>query len=404
MKLSNPNIGIVGAGPAGLVMAISLARRGISSTVIERDQDPNIALRFNPDRSYTIDITGHGLRALRYIDACAIFDREMIPFKGIKAFTGQMEAWTESGWTGSRGDILRTLMKEIASKYGEHITLIFEANVKQIDVHGGEVRYQADSEEQTKTFDLIIGADGGGSVVRQAMTEQIEGFITEYSEIANYTVMLELDQNTDELDESYLYILNVNPFCVAGAIKGDSSERPIRWFCAVGTNYEQSYESTEDARQMLKKKASNVLNMVSEDSLVSFAKRQCFHIGKTLSCSQFYGSKAVLLGDAAAPFPPIGQGINAAMESATVLDQNLKTDNLASLYQSLVTYHNEWKPEADAVSWICRKFEYGNIAQSLRVMITSEFGANPFNNAKKSGMSYLEVKRQAERLWPVWGK
>ena len=28
----------------------------------------------------------------------------------------------------------------------------------------------------------------------------------------------------------------------------------------------------------------------------------------------------MLLGDAAAPFPPVGQGVNAAMEAATVLD------------------------------------------------------------------------------------
>ena len=37
--------------------------------VLERDSHPEVAPRFNPDRSYTIDITGHGLRALRSVDA-----------------------------------------------------------------------------------------------------------------------------------------------------------------------------------------------------------------------------------------------------------------------------------------------------------------------------------------------
>src|SRR5918998_3641925 len=77
-------IGIVGGGPAGLVAAIALARRGIPTTVLERDPHPEVAPRFNPDRSYTIDISGHGLRALRHIDATSSFDERLIPFNGIK--------------------------------------------------------------------------------------------------------------------------------------------------------------------------------------------------------------------------------------------------------------------------------------------------------------------------------
>lgn len=42
--------------------------------MFERDAHPEVAPRFNPDRSYTIDISGHGLRALRHIDACSYFD------------------------------------------------------------------------------------------------------------------------------------------------------------------------------------------------------------------------------------------------------------------------------------------------------------------------------------------
>ena len=78
------DIAIVGGSPAALVLAIALARRGIPTTVFERDAHPEVAPRFNPDRSYTIDISGHGLRALRHIDGCSYFDDRMIPFKGLK--------------------------------------------------------------------------------------------------------------------------------------------------------------------------------------------------------------------------------------------------------------------------------------------------------------------------------
>ena len=52
-------IAIIGGGPAGLVMAIALARKGIKTTVFERDQHPALAPRFNPNRSYAIDSPSH---------------------------------------------------------------------------------------------------------------------------------------------------------------------------------------------------------------------------------------------------------------------------------------------------------------------------------------------------------
>jgi kynurenine 3-monooxygenase len=75
--------------------------------VFERDAHPEVAPRFNPDRSYTIDISGHGLRALRHIDACSYFDDRLIRFKGLNILDQRTEEWTLPGWTGSRGDILR---------------------------------------------------------------------------------------------------------------------------------------------------------------------------------------------------------------------------------------------------------------------------------------------------------
>ena len=45
------------------------------------------------------------------------------------------------------------------------------------------------------------------------------------------------------------------------------------------------------------------------------------HVGKTKTCSRYHSGRVIVLGDAGAPFPPVGQGVNAAMEAATVLDQ-----------------------------------------------------------------------------------
>jgi hypothetical protein len=56
------------------------------------------------------------------------------------------------------------------------------------------------------------------------------------------------------------------------------------------------------------------------ECVIAFGERTSYHVGQSVTCSKPHGGRAVLLGDAPAPFPAIGQGFNAAMESAVVLD------------------------------------------------------------------------------------
>src|SRR4029450_384893 len=133
-------IAIVGGGPAGLVAAIALARRGIPTTVLERDAHPELAPRFNPDRSYTIDITGHGLRALRHIDATSYFDARLMPFRGLQYEDHVVEDWTEPGWTGSPGAILRVLTALVTDADDDLVHIEFGCKVSDVDVHAGADR------------------------------------------------------------------------------------------------------------------------------------------------------------------------------------------------------------------------------------------------------------------------
>src|SRR3712207_664909 len=138
-EITAQDIAVIGGGPSGLVAALALARRGVRATVFERDADPESAPRFNPDRSYTIDITGHGLRALRYIDATSYFDARMLPFKGIQYQGRVVQDWPEPGWTGSRGDIVRSLMAPITEHHEKDVEFEFESRVTDVDIDTGEL-------------------------------------------------------------------------------------------------------------------------------------------------------------------------------------------------------------------------------------------------------------------------
>ena len=401
MQSGTGRIAIVGGGPAGLVAAIALARRGISTTVLERDAHPDLAPRFNPDRSYTIDITGHGLRALRHIDATSYFDARLMPFRGLQYEDHVVEDWTEPGWTGSRGDILRALMALITDAYQDLIHIEFGCKVTAVDVRAATLTYTPPGGEATpRPFDLIVGADGAGSVVRRAMNEQIAGFTVQTKSLPNYLTMIELDRLSDQLDPTYLQALATRPFCVAGAIKGDEDSDLPRWFCGIGTKRTLSFDSEDKARRYLRKACPRVLDLASPKALSEFAERTCYHIGQKLLCSQLNGGAAVLIGDAAGPFPPIGQGVNAAMEAAMVLSESI--DAAPDLSTGAASYSLQWKPELDAVSWISEKMLFENRLHTLRANLTMRAGINVIGQAKSSQKSYAQVRADAQRYGPLW--
>ena len=396
-------IAIVGGGPSGLVLAIALARRGIPSEVFERDAPPETVPRFNPDRSYTIDISGHGLKALRHIDACAAFDERMIQFKGL-IFPGGRKEWTLPGWTGSRGDILRALMSVAENRHRDLISLNFETRVTAVDVNSGMLSYTTVRNQNARQFDFIVGGDGAGSIVRRSMVDQVPGFTVETGSYPNYCIMIELDRVGDQLDRNYLHGLAVRPFCVAGAIKGDEGGDSSRWFCAVGTKRKQSFDSIESARAFFRKRLPRVLELTSDEKVAAFAERTCYHIGQTLTCSELFGGRAVLLGDAAAAFPPIGQGVNAAMESAMTLDLCIGDTGSSpdELFKAAKLYSNQWKPEADAVSWMSTKSLFENRYHMLRALLASKLGISIFDQAKSADIPYSEVRRKARWIFPLW--
>jgi len=384
-------IAIIGGGPGGLTAAIALARRGVRTTVFERDDDPKRMPRFNPDRSYPIDITGHGLKAVRHIDALGHFDAHLTPFHGTSGLGRLSDPWSEQGWIGSRGDITRALMSVVDDRHRDMIEFVFHSEVRTVDVHAGEVA--------GRRFDLVIGADGAGSAVRAALREQVAGFTIETSSVPNYGLLLELDQVGQKLDKHYLQGLAANPLTLAAVIRDEDKPGGVRWLCVIGLGKPITFASPAQATAWLRRHCPRVLDLTSQQAITEFSGRECVHLGQRVACSRLYGGRAVLLGDAAAAFPPVGQGGNAALESAMVLDQCLAAGPLETFG---AWYNAAWKPEADAVSWLGAQVRYQDPRMMLRMVIARAFGVNIASEAKSSVRSYSDVRRAARRLGPIW--
>ena len=65
-------------------------------------------------------------------------------------------------------------------------------------------------------------------------------------------------------------------------------------------------------------------------------------------------------------------------------------------------YNAKWKPEADAVSWISERSLFENRFHQLRALTTMKLGLCIFDQSKSADIGYSEVRRKAERLWPLW--
>eukprot|EP00854_Cymbomonas_tetramitiformis_P002623 gene2623-3387_t len=433
---SKAEIAIVGAGPAGLTLALALARRamasghdssggGIAVTVYDKQPSHFLAQRFDVDRSYTIDITGHGRKALEYVHATDVFDEALFEFKGLiyhhlpnVSFlpVNRIDAVTEEspGYTGSRGDICRALQQIIEEKFSGVVAFCWETGVSVESDDTGTLVEERTSGGRTvstrsKAFDLIVGADGAGSVVRAAVERFDPTFYIQKRSTSKYCTMMELDKAETvgkELSPEWLQVFNVIPLSVAGAVGGGLGRGSARWFCQFGFTRDTIFSNVEEVKRHLRHCSPKLLDLVTDEEMEKFIERKCQHIGRSVSCNPLRSGRFVLLGDAACAFPPIGQGVNAAMESAMVLDQcigrvwNSFTSGsepaTVVFCQALNDFDAEWRPSTDALVWLGDHLWSGNVMWMLcKGMFSSKLGLGVLSRSKDRTLSYYDVMTEA---------
>ncbi|KJZ79704.1 hypothetical protein HIM_01173 [Hirsutella minnesotensis 3608] len=177
---------IVGAGPAGLLLAVLLAKHGISSTVLEAWDRVDERLRAT---QYGVPATRIFRRAgiLEDIRSASISRFPYICWRSVR--TGERLAGIDLSVVNDDPDrmtvlslnqILVILLRHCREKYSDYITILF--NHKVIGTHQDRAKAWAvvedasDGEEKKKilTFeaDYLIGCDGGKSIVRQSLFER----------------------------------------------------------------------------------------------------------------------------------------------------------------------------------------------------------------------------------------
>ena len=168
---------VIGAGLAGSLLAIYLAKRGIAVDVFEARGDMR-RQEVAAGRSINLALSDRGIAALRGVGMDDYMLAEAIPMYGrmIHPLSGQTKLLPYSGRKGeyinsvSRSGLNVALITEAEKHAG--VNFIFNESCVDFDVESGEVSFASG---RTIRSDTVIATDGAGSVVRQAMEKKQPG-------------------------------------------------------------------------------------------------------------------------------------------------------------------------------------------------------------------------------------
>ncbi|WP_327026122.1 4-hydroxybenzoate 3-monooxygenase [Micromonospora sp. NBC_01739] len=168
-------VGIVGAGPAGLMLSHLLHRRGISSVVLESRSREYVEHRVRAGvlEQGSVDL-------LRATDLGARLDREGLRHEGIELrFAGESHRVAMTDLTGraitvyGQQEVVKDL---IAARLAARGTILFSAEatgLSGLDSPAPVVHYRHEGREEELHCEFVVGCDGFHGVSRAAVPEGV---------------------------------------------------------------------------------------------------------------------------------------------------------------------------------------------------------------------------------------
>jgi p-hydroxybenzoate 3-monooxygenase len=199
--MTRTQVGIVGAGPAGLVLALLLDRAGIESVVLESRSREHVEQRVRAGL-----LEQNTVEVLRELGVAARLDREGLVHHGIHLRRdGETRHIAITELTGrvvtiyGQQEVVKDLIAARAERGGELLFDVAEVAVEGVDGDSPRITYVHDGERRALDCDFIAGCDGFHGITRQAIPESAR---REYGVIYPFSwlgILAEAPPSTEEL-------------------------------------------------------------------------------------------------------------------------------------------------------------------------------------------------------------
>ncbi len=333
---------IIGAGPTGSTLAMLLAQRGIAVKLIEASRSFRRIFRGEA-------LMPSGLDAIEQMGLTDIFAN--IPHRAIDAWefhienrpifrvNEPMEAGGKPCTLVSQPALLEAVL-ERASQC-ENFELIQGTAVRNLSWQNERVSGVQLSDGREIAADLVIGADGRNSIVRQqAKLELVQ------AEQSFDILWFKLPSSPDFQAENVFHSI-LRGEAAFGVFQGSEGNLQVGW--SLNRDDQIEWQQVDWAEK---------LAVASPDWLAGHFRAQKEGIERPLllsivvgRCPQWHQPGILLLGDAAHPMSPIrAQGINMALRDVIVATNHLvpvlqQRANLAAIDTALAQIQAEREPE-----------------------------------------------------------
>jgi kynurenine 3-monooxygenase len=350
---------VVGAGLAGALFACYLGRAGRRVEVYEKRPDPRLG-PVEGGRSINLALSVRGIHALREVGLADEVLRSSVVMRGrmIHAQGGALTFQpygkddTEVLHSVSRAGLNRLLV-EAAARH-EAVRLHFGHRCMGLDP-GGETAELLDEKQVPVTVaaEAVVGTDGAYSAVRTWMLKR-EGFNYRQDYLTHGYKELTIPAGpggAHRIEKHALHIWPRGSFMMIALPNQDGSFTCTLFWPFEGPNSFAALRTEADVLGFFRSQFGDAVPLLPAlaDEFLSNPTGSLV----TIRCQPWHAGRAVLLGDAChAVVPFLGQGMNAAFESCTVLYQCLleagwSWERAAARYEALRRRHT------DALAELC---------------------------------------------------
>lgn len=387
---------IIGAGPAGLLLAHCLLRRGkYRVELYERRSDPRL-VDASQDRTFPISLQERGRKAIREVAGLEEALASASVFcNGTKFYRKRGKARKIGRVVGiltiDRNRLVTILLEHLTKIYtSEQVVVKFGCQCVQVNRRAKTVTLKPEQGEAfTLAYDRLVAADGARSHVRDYLAQDAglqcdrsyvpDAYKSVFLTRLNPALGLEL-----EPDKIHVWNRNNKTRMLMVPQPGDRLNGVIIF--EQEQNPFLSLSTKEEILTFFQENFPLFGQLMSEEEAEAFLQRPVARV-LTVRCDRFHdGDSVLLIGDAAhAVSPSMGQGCNASLEDVLIFERLLEQyeDDWALV---LPTFSEQRVPDAHALK------ELSDYSFPRTKMLVVEFFLR------------LTMSRLLHRWFPQWVK